>query len=172
MHHPIYSTKFGRDNEELRNGLQPLFEEYNVDLVLQGHDHTYGRGTNLPLGKGKNKTVEGPIYVVSVSGPKMYDLGLDEWMQRGASNTQLYQIIHIDTDVLRFEAYTVDNKLYDAFTLEKKRDRTFFVDMAPTDIPERLELPARYQEGFTEEERKDYQERFRIYKERQTKQEK
>ena len=56
MHYPIYSSKQGRDNVGLRNALQPLFEKYKVDLVLQGHDHTYGRGTNLPLGNNK-KTI-------------------------------------------------------------------------------------------------------------------
>ena len=170
MHYPIYSTKNGRDNEELRNALQPMLEKHGVDLVLTGHDHTYGRGTNLPLGKGKRSTIDGPIYVVSVSGPKMYDLGLDDWMQRGASNTQLYQLIHIEGDILRFEAYTIDNKLYDAFELQKKKDgKNLFFDLAPAGVPERIELPPRYKERFTEEELTDYQTRFEAYKERKQK---
>ncbi len=170
MHYPIYSTKHGRDNEELRDALQPLLEKHKVDLVLTGHDHTYGRGTNLPIGKGKRPTLDGPIYVVSVSGPKMYDIGMDEWMQRGASNTQLYQLIHIDGDVLRFEAYTVDNKLYDAFELKKDdKGRNLFYDLAPDNVPERLELPPRYQERFTEEELADYRARFEAYQARKGK---
>lgn len=167
MHYPIYSTRHGRDNEELRNALQPLFENHNVDLVLQGHDHAYGRGTNLPIGKGKEASLEGPIYVVSVSGPKMYDSGLKDWMQRGASNTQLYQIIHIDGDVLRFEAYTVDDKLYDAFELKKKSNRpNLFYDLTPEDFPERLDLPLRFQKQFTEKEMEEYRARFKAYKNR------
>ena len=134
-HYPIYSTKFGRDNQELRDSLQPLLEEYGVDIVLTGHDHTYGRGTNLPIGESYQNSIDGPIYVVSVSGPKMYDLGLDEWMQRGASNTQLYQLIHIQENVLRFEAYTVDNQLYDAFELRKDESgQKLFFDLAPEDV--------------------------------------
>lgn len=167
MHHPIYSTKYGRDNEELRAGLQPLFEEFKVDVVLQGHDHTYGRGTNLPIGDGRRSPIDGPIYVVSVSGPKMYDLGMDEWMQRGASNTQLYQIIHIDDDLLRYEAYTLDDKLYDAFELKKKRNgQNLFFDLAPDDAAERLELPPRYKEGFSAEELEEYRMRYERYKAR------
>ena len=30
------------------------FEEYDVDLVLQGHDHAYGRGHNVPVGKNQS----------------------------------------------------------------------------------------------------------------------
>ena len=88
QHHPIYSTKAGRDNLEIRKALQPLFEEYGVDIVLQGHDHSYGRGHNLDYGK-KHKDL-GPMYVVSVSGPKMYDIYYDEWLERTASNTQTF----------------------------------------------------------------------------------
>ena len=43
MHHPVYSTAKNRDNAGLRNALQPLFDKHGIDLVLQGHDHTYGR---------------------------------------------------------------------------------------------------------------------------------
>lgn len=169
MHHPIYSTAAGRNNEGLRSGLQPLFEKYGVDLVLQGHDHTYGRGTNLPIGETKKNGIAGPIYVVSVSGPKMYTLGLDEWMQRGASNTQLYQIIHIDGDRLRYEAYSVDNRLYDAFELKKDakgKGENLFYDITPEGVEERLDLPPRYKERLTEEQLEEYRARFDAYKAR------
>ncbi|MCB0375985.1 MAG: hypothetical protein KDD04_08725, partial [Sinomicrobium sp.] len=150
-----------------RHALQPLFEKYGVDLVLTGHDHSYGRGTNLPIGRGKLPTLEGPIYVVSVSGPKMYDLGMDKWMQRGASNTQLYQLIRIDGDLLRFEAYTVDDQLYDAFELKKdKEGKRYFTDRAPEDVPERLDLPPAYQKRMSEAELEQYRARFQAYKTR------
>lgn len=166
MHYPIYSSKRGRDNVGLRNALQPLFEKYKVDLVLQGHDHTYGRGTNLPLGN-TTKTIGGPIYVVSVSGPKMYDIGLEDWMQRAASNTQLYQLIKIENNKLRYEAYTVTGELYDAFELDKQKNgRNLFADLAPDDVEERLEIPARMKREFTEEDILRYEGRLKEYKKR------
>ena len=171
MHYPVYSTKLGRDNEEIRNGLQPIFEKYKVDLVLQGHDHAYGRGTNLPTG-AKKESLQGPIYVVSVSGPKMYDQGLEEWMQWAASNTQLYQLIKIDGDNLRYEAYTVADELYDVFELNKQSDGSNrFMDLTTDKMQERLDLPKRYQEGFTKEQWEGYRMRFKAYKERKKKQE-
>ena len=43
FHHPIYSSAKERDNAKIRRLWQPIFDKYHVDLVLQGHDHTYAR---------------------------------------------------------------------------------------------------------------------------------
>jgi len=164
MHHPVYSSAAGRDNEEMKQLLAPLFDEYRVDLVLQGHDHAYGRGGNLPIGK-KKIVMEGPVYVVSVSGPKMYVNAMEDWMQRAAANTQLYQLIHVDNNRLRFEAYMVTGELYDAFELIKKPNgKTIFKEKAPATVPERLDLPPRYQKSATEEQLKEFNTRFQKYK--------
>lgn len=123
FHYPVFSTKPNRDNENLRNHFKPLFDKHRVDIVLQGHDHAYGRGTvsNVPTGKKVNDKVSGTVYVVSVSGPKMYDVSNDPWMKRKARNTQLFQIISIKDDKLSYEAYTAHGELYDAFDLIKSR---------------------------------------------------
>lgn len=126
FHHPIYSSKAGRDNVELREAWQPTFDKYRVDLVLTGHDHTYARSKqmtfeeNVPSGVKKQSKEGGTVYVVSVSGPKMYDLGRRPFMMRAAEDTQLFQIITIDGNELRYEARTANDELYDAFTLQKR----------------------------------------------------
>ncbi|GAA4452738.1 metallophosphoesterase family protein [Nibrella saemangeumensis] len=165
-HHPIYSTKSGRDNDEWRNRMEPIYRKYGVDLVLQGHDHTYGRGLNMPLGTSR-KHPNGPIYVVSVSGPKMYDIGLQDWMDRAASNTQLFQIISVDKDKLAYRSYTVTGQLYDSFDLLKSnKGKNTLVDQAPTLLPERLELPAEYQKRYNPDQLEEYNRRFKEYKAR------
>lgn len=164
-HHPVYSTSMGRDNPSIRNALQPLYEQYEVDLVLQGHDHSYGRGRNLQVGKKAHG--EGPVYVVSVSGPKMYPLNFEEWEERVASNTQLYQLIHVDGKRLRFEAYTAIGQLYDAFELKKRRNgRNRFRDRAPDNVPEVTTLPNRARERMPEEELEKFRQRFQAYQAR------
>lgn len=169
QHHPIYSTAQGRDNPELAEHIQPLFEQYGVDLVIQGHDHTYGRGHNLAFGETRKDSLDkGPIYVVSVSGPKMYNLNFAEWLTRAASNTQLYQIIHVNGDQIRYESYTTTGNLYDAFELHKQADgHNQFFDKAPEDVPEALNIPLRYQKSMTEEQMQAYRKRFEAYKLRQ-----
>lgn len=166
-HHPIYSTKNGRDNDEWRLKMEPLYKKYKVDIVLQGHDHTYGRGINMPVGQSRKKP-DGPIYVVSVSGPKMYDIGLQDWMDRAGSNTQLYQVITVDQQKLSFKAYTVNGDLYDSFDLEKdKQGQNTLVELSNSlKMQERLDLPERYQKSFKKEELKEYNERYQEYKKR------
>jgi len=126
FHHPLFSSSQGRDNPELRAAWKPLFDEHRVDLVLQGHDHTYARGQaeNLTQGVNARSPLGGTVYVNSVSGAKMYALKTDEWdayepidLARAAENTQLFQVIRVDGDTLRFRAYTVTGELYDAFEL-------------------------------------------------------
>ncbi len=150
FHHPIFSSAKERDNPELRAAWKPVFDKYRVDLVLQGHDHTYARTAlstplagsetiaNVPTGVTEVEPQTGTVYVVSVSGPKMYNLNRKPFMTRAGEDTQLYQIIHIDGDTLRYEARTAIGELYDAFLL-KKRDNAIneMIELEP-EVPERL----------------------------------
>lgn len=119
-HHPVYSVALGRDNPRLREQWQPIYERHRVDLVLQGHDHAYGRGQNLPEGKTVVNDLTTPVYVVSVAGPKQY-LAADSarsGMQRIGEDVQLYQVIRIEADRLSYESRTAANGIYDAFDIE------------------------------------------------------
>lgn len=133
FHHPIYSTGKDRDNAELRALWKPILDKHQVDLVLQGHDHTYGRtGLETPIvqpaeaianvmeGVNLADRKTGTVYVVSVSGPKMYSLQKHPFMMRQAERTQLYQIIEVNGDQLHYEARTAVGTPYDAFTLKKQ----------------------------------------------------
>jgi len=138
FHHPIFSTARGRDNAELRNTWKPVFDKHRVDLVLTGHDHSYGRSN---LVSGENRKEGGTVYVVSVSGPKMYNVTPAPWMMRKGEDTQLYQIIRIDGDRLKYESRTARGNLYDAFELVKRRGRPNLMrDMKPP-TPENLRPP-------------------------------
>ncbi len=134
FHHPLYSASARRDNPELREAWKPIFDRYHVDLVLQGHDHSYARGKTMPgaenLVDGVNtRDYAGTVYVVSVSGAKMYRLEPTGWdafenveQDRNAENTQLFQVISIDGDMLSYESYTATGELYDAFDLIKTEE--------------------------------------------------
>ncbi len=152
FHHPIFSPAKERDNPALRDAWKPLIDEFKVDLVLTGHDHTYARSGDVSghvrvgtqnAQKGYNQVYDpaiGTIYVVSVSGPKMYDLMSDSWAVRTGEDTQLFQIITIDGDALRYEARTATNRLYDAFTLKKRPGQANA--LLETFPPERRRTPA------------------------------
>ncbi len=112
IHQPMYSPREGRDNALLREHVMPVLERHAVDLVLQGHDHTYGR-------RGADAGTATPQFVVSVAGAKQYLLSQEarETMAPVAEDTQLFQVLRIDGDTLRYEARTATGQLYDAFSL-------------------------------------------------------
>ncbi|MGC8792469.1 MAG: fibronectin type III domain-containing protein [Bryobacteraceae bacterium] len=134
FHHPIYSSARGRDNKVLRELWQPIFDKYGVDLVLQGHDHTYAR--TRPMRATGAVNGGGTVYVNSVSGAKMYELDRSGVFARVAQQTQLFQVIRIEGNRLRFEARTASGQLYDAFELQKRaRGAREFRDLAPRTPP-------------------------------------
>ena len=125
FHHPIYSPGKDRDNEKLREAWQPVLEDFGVDLVLQGHDHTYARSglggpENVP--EGIRRQESNTVYVVSVSGPKLYSLQGAWKVEREASGVQLFQVIHVSEESIQYEARLATGELYDAFTLKKNAD--------------------------------------------------
>lgn len=123
MHYPVFSTAKGRDNKEIRENLKPLIDKYKVDVVLQGHDHTYARGYASNEGLGKTIVEDaGAVYAVSVSGPKMYESQDQKWMVKRGEFTQLFQIITIENDTVKYESFTPMGSLYDSFHLVKTND--------------------------------------------------
>jgi 3',5'-cyclic AMP phosphodiesterase CpdA len=161
FHHPIFSAARERDNPELRALWKPVFDRYGVDLVLQGHDHSYARGraangyaqTNLrdsdantrnePTGVNLRDDEAGTVYVVSVSGPKMYEFNTKEWdpypavLDRRGENTQLFQVIRVTRDTIEYRAHTATGVLYDAFDLVKAETGNRFIERMPPGTPSR-----------------------------------
>lgn len=121
MHHPIYSTKKGRDNVQTRDQFKPLFDQYKVDLVLQGHDHAYARGMGKIMQHNSNKP-SGTMYVVSVSGAKMYECEPMPWADVVAGNLQMYHHITVNNDRLSFRTHLATGALFDSFDLLKQKN--------------------------------------------------
>ena len=128
-HHSIFSPAEGRDFRFARERWKPMLDDYGVDLVLNGHDHTYARG-HVPVRTvdGNDSGNLGTIYVTSVSGPKMYDLDpeqIESYKADGyvsdetATQTQFFQVITIENDTLDYVAYTVLGDEYDRARITK-----------------------------------------------------
>ncbi|WP_146563378.1 purple acid phosphatase family protein [Posidoniimonas corsicana] len=122
FHHPIFSAAKERDNARLRAAWRPVLEKHGVDMVLQGHDHAYARsglGGPKNVSDGVSGKSSNTVYVVSVSGPKMYELQ-EKWdVPRVASGVQLFQVIRVSPDEIKYEARLATGELYDSFTLRK-----------------------------------------------------
>jgi acid phosphatase type 7 len=121
FHHPLYSSGRERDDKETRLAFQPLFDTYNVDLVLTGHDHTYSRSKKIKNGVAVSDNENGTVYVLSVSGTKQYELnsGYKDLMVKLGSNVQLFQVISVEGKVLSYKSYTAAGVVYDSFDLKK-----------------------------------------------------
>ena len=128
-HHSVFSPAEGRDFEYARKVWKPMFEKYGVDLVLNGHDHTYARG-HTPV-KSQNVNESGifkTLYVTSVSGPKQYKLDKDQIKNyeidgyksdKMGEETQFFQVINVENNKLTYSAYTTLGELYDRAIITK-----------------------------------------------------
>lgn len=134
FHHSMFSPRRGvsSGSDEMEEEWKPLFEKYNVDLVLQGHDHTYTRG-QVPV-RDAAGFVEGTfqtMYVTTVSGPKQYAINhayVEDYAKKGVEThrkgeqTQFFQVIDVDGSKLTYQAYTSTGELYDAAVITKDFD--------------------------------------------------
>lgn len=128
-HHSIFAPARGRNFQFARDNWKPILDEYSVDLVLNGHDHTYARG-HVPAvnSDGSKAGGLGTVYVTSVSGPKMYNLDEEQMdgysvdgykLNKSAERTQFFQVITIDENKLTYVAYTALGEEYDRFVIAK-----------------------------------------------------
>ena len=120
-HHPAYSSKGNRDNTEVRKLWMPLFDKYHLDMALQGHDHAYLRTYPMKADHRVESPKDGTVYVVSVSGTKLYDQDPHDYTQVGLTKVSLYQTIDIDTNPnrLTYRAYDIKGEVKDELVIEK-----------------------------------------------------
>jgi predicted alpha-1,2-mannosidase len=111
-HQPIFSMAEGRDEDNWRRFIDPVLERNDIDLVLQGHDHTYARGSHTQNATDRPGVSTGPVYVVANAGEKQYTLQGDPnvWTKNGAkveksfADTSTYQSISVDGDQLKYKS--------------------------------------------------------------------
>ena len=122
IHQGFYPCGWERDYPENRALFLPLFEKYDVNLVLQGHDHSYTRTFPLKNGEIVKKAKDGVSYVISVSGSKMYPIKskFDHlYATKGAEGVQYYQVLEFTKNRLSYKSYTVSGKLHDKLVIKK-----------------------------------------------------
>lgn len=121
IHQPIYSMGKKRDQRKTKNAFMHLFDKYNIDLVLQGHDHVYARTYKLKNDKVVSDTEIGTVYITSNSGSDDYNTQSinSHFAIKHSTKSQLFQIISIDNNKLKMNTYTATGDLYDFFELTK-----------------------------------------------------
>ncbi len=109
MHHPPFSCAVVRKPgaKYVIRHLVPLFEKYGVDLVLLGHDHVYGRSTD----------VNGVHYLISGGGgSSLYKSAVDDKMTR-CDRKYNYVRLHVDKKKIRWVAYDQKGVLIEEYAI-------------------------------------------------------
>ena len=125
IHQPLYATGKGRDGSKRREAFLSVIDKHEVDLVLQGHDHTFGRTYPLKAGKVVKKRQKGTVYITSVSGSKQYKLdpAIQNVFAISGADKQYYHVIDVQPKELKLSSYTVDGNLKDEVIITPSRNR-------------------------------------------------
>ncbi len=130
LHHPIHSISGKMNNLQIKIAFNSLLKQYGVDLVLQGHEHSYARMISR-----KNDDFATPVYVVGNSAYKNYPPYRNENYDRFGSQMRFYQTINVNGDSLRLKTYAENETLFDDILLIKASHKTSIFDLS-TGIPE------------------------------------
>lgn len=106
MHKPPYSAGVHGSDEEIQQQWVPLFEQYDVPLVLAGHDHDYQR----------SKPIGGVTYVVSGGAATLRPTG-DEDFTEVSTSTRHYVDLLAEGDRLTLRAIDQSGMLFDSVAL-------------------------------------------------------
>lgn len=130
MHQPMFSTGKDRDSKEIQAAFEELFDKYKVDIVLQGHDHTYARTHKVAAGKVVSDDRSGTVYCTSVVGPKQYPFNQRyiRLMSKTGTETQLFQVISIDNNTLSYKSFAATGTLFDSFEIRKSAETTMLIE--------------------------------------------
>jgi predicted phosphodiesterase len=109
FHVPPYSSGAHGSDLGVRTALEPLFAQYGVDLVFNGHDHDYERSV-----------ANGIVYIVAGGGGAPLGLKVNS-NPASAYFTSTYQsvLVTVTGSVLTTTAVRSDGLRFDEFTLRK-----------------------------------------------------
>ena len=121
IHQPIYSTGRSITPTDYRKVFVPVFDKYNIDLVLQAHNHSYSRTYPLKNGKQCKNNKKGTVYTISATGPKTYPAndrhkGI---MEVADISRQLFQVISIKKNKLLYKSFDATGRPFDSFDITK-----------------------------------------------------
>ncbi len=137
MHHAMFGagTYFTETViENIRNLFAPMMEEFDIDVVLNGHEHIYSRaymiedGFTPYMAEGVQSSVHDPkgiLYVTgsSSSGSKYYDLHDDASVPHAAvkeKNVTTFSNVEITDTSFKITTYRVkDKSVLDTFEITK-----------------------------------------------------
>jgi len=112
FHCPIKASGFHGINDYMVEHLFPILKEYNVSLILNGHDHHY-----------EHVKTDGIDSVILGGGGAFLDphvILIEDSLNVSLAST--YTSISVNNDYIQVDTYTLDDELVDSFKIESRRD--------------------------------------------------
>ncbi len=128
FHHPAYAHGKYPPSGKIRTLLVPIFDRYQVDLVLNGHDHMYQR--TYPLRQEQVVTRDsahvsagnGTVYVVTAAGGSdLYAISTEpvDWMYKQDNTQRSFTIVDVTGNELKVRQIGMDDRMIDEFSIER-----------------------------------------------------
>jgi 3',5'-cyclic AMP phosphodiesterase CpdA len=106
LHHPPFSAGDHGSDLDVRRAWVPLFERFDVPLVLAGHDHDYQR----------SRPIDGVTYVVSGGAARLRPAGWEDFTEVSTS-TRHYLDLAVYDDRIVGRAVDQSGGVVDEFTV-------------------------------------------------------
>lgn len=149
LHHPVYSSGASQGVAAFQEWLGPIFDQFDVDLVIAGHNHGYER--TLPLRSGTMADAplvasidrasyvnpNATIYVVTGGGGialAEFQDAQPAWSATRAATYEFVDVAIADT-AMTVKALRPDGSELDAFVISKPRLGEAVTGPAPTPLP-------------------------------------
>ncbi|MEQ8848025.1 LamG-like jellyroll fold domain-containing protein [Botrimarina sp.] len=129
-HHPPYSSDendYGdlwKQNKSTRGDLRArelsrLYDKHRVDIVWNGHIHSYER--TWPVRDGKAVGAGGPIYMIVGGGGGGLETPAPSrpFFQNQVRRAHHYVMAHVNGPTLELRSYDLDDRLFDTVRIEK-----------------------------------------------------
>jgi len=105
FHQPPYSSGLHGSSTSIRNAWCPLFDQYGVDLVFNGHDHDYERSKPIYNQAIVPDATDGTTYIVGGGwGAPLRSVGTNWWTAYSRS-IHHFMVVKIDGNTLNLTAY-------------------------------------------------------------------
>jgi hypothetical protein len=135
LHKPLYSLPTKNFEQEetksLRDVYNTLFRKYNVDLVLQGHNHNYqrieNRGSNGEI-LGKDEAPSTTYVVAGTAGAPIYHFidreNMSDYVEAKYEGFGFLNVEIIGEKMLKGKFYSNGaNNIEDQFTIQQRRGK-------------------------------------------------
>jgi 3',5'-cyclic AMP phosphodiesterase CpdA len=101
-HHPVYASGVYGSNPDFINKFTPLFQKYNVQLYINGHEHHYER----------TRSINGTTYLICGAGAGNRPVGRNDWTEYSTSDLS-FATYEVYKDKIKVTGIDTKNRVFD-----------------------------------------------------------